>query len=102
MFFIKRADHTRSSQIFSRDPEHRIQFFLDSLIKRHGYRHNAEYHDRQHRDRHHEDHRRFPVDRKRHDHCAKDDKRGAEEQTQKHIDAVLCLIDITGHTGDER
>ena len=37
-----------------------------------------------------------------HNHSTKDNKRRTQKQPQEHIDAVLHLINITGHTGDER
>ena len=46
------------------------------------------------------DERRRPVHRERHDHRAEHDERRAQQQTQRHVDARLHLIDVARHAGD--
>ena len=42
------------------------------------------------------------MNRKSHDHGTENNKRAAQKQPQKHIQSVLHLINITGHTSNQR
>ncbi len=102
LFLIKGADHTASGQIFPCNTQHRIQRILHFFIERNTHKHNPEHHYREQRDCHHKNQRRLHINCESHNHRAEHDKRGTEKQTQHQIDAVLYLIDIACHAGDQR
>ena len=62
----------------------------------------AEHDGEQRRDRHDEDERGLRIDSEGHDHCAEHDKRRAQQEPQREIQAILHLIHVAGEAREER
>ena len=102
LFQTKCTNHTDTGKIFTGQPKHLVKGSLHPPIQRHGPDHNAKYDHRKHRDRYNKDHCRFHIHRKCHNHRTKHNERRTQKQTQHQIHAGLHLVDITGHSGNQR
>ena len=94
-------DDPNAGEVFPGNAGHAVQLRLRLFIKRHGERHNAEHHQAQKRNGRRKDQRGLPVNGEGHHHGAKHHKGAAQQQAQGHIDAVLHLVHVAGHAGDE-
>ena len=94
------ADGTDTRQILSCNGGHAVQSVLYLLIEGYAAQHDTEDHDGQEGDRPYENERQPCVDRKGHDHGAKDDDGGAEQETEGDVHARLELVYVAGHAGD--
>ena len=97
----KGPDDPHASEVFPGNAGHAVQLRLRLFIKRHGERHNTEHHQAQKRNGRREDQRGLPVNGKGHYHGAEHHKGAAQQQAQGHVDAVLHLVHVAGHAGDE-
>ena len=100
LFLMEGTDDTHTGQIFSCHAKHTVELRLYLLVQRHRPYHDAEHNDGKKRNRHYKDQRALHIDRKRHDHRAKDNDRGTEKESEHHIHTRLHLIDVAGHAGD--
>ena len=100
-FLIKGAHDTHTGQVLAGQAQHAVQTVLHRFIQGPRGCHDAEHHHAQQRDGDNKDQRGPGVDRKGHDHGTDDHERAAQEQAQKQVQAVLHLIHVAGHAGDE-
>ena len=95
------ANHPCPRQILSGSAQHSVQPGLYFFIHGHGNHHDPKHHNGQNRYGHHKNKGRPGINEKRHDHGAKHDKGRTKKQPQHHIDAILHLIHIGSHPGDQ-
>ena len=100
-FPAKGTNHSDTVQVFPGCSGNIIQIFLCLLVFGIRDLHNTKYDHKQHSDRRHKNQRQLGIEGKDHDHSAEHDKRRPQKQAQEHIDAVLHLVDIAGHAGDQ-
>ena len=101
LFPAKGPDDPHAGQVLPGVPQHPVQAGLHLFVPGHGPQHDAEHHHRQQGDRHYKDQRRGHIDGKGHHHGPKHHKGGAQQQPQGQVQAVLHLVDVTGHAGDQ-
>ena len=80
---------------------HILQSGLDPPVQRHGHKHNAENNHAQQRNHPGKYQSGLEIDGKGHDHGAEHHKRRPEQQPQGQIHAILHLVDIRCHPGNE-
>ena len=94
--------HARAHVVFTGQQSDFVQTVLGIMVDGHRGAHNQINDQRDHDSRRHEQQCQPRADGVRHDQRANYDKRAAQQQAQRQVDAVLHLVDITGHAGDKR
>ncbi len=93
--------HPHPGEVLPGQAEHAVQLILISAVHGTGQPHEPEHNQAEDRYRHHKHQSYLPVNGKGQHHTAKDDEGGAHKQPQKHIQAVLHLVNIAGQPGDK-
>ena len=96
------AHHSCSGEVFTGDAEKRVKLFLHLFIKRYAYEHNGKHDRRKKRNGDDEHKRRLHVNGKRHDDSAENDKRRAQDKTQREVYTCLYLVNVSGKPGEQR
>ena len=98
----KGTHHAGAHIVFAGQERNAVQMVLGIAVDGHRGAHNSPDDQRDHRRYNQKQHRQPRADGKRHCQRTQHDKRGAQQKAQCQVDAVLHLIDITGHPGDQR
>ena len=96
------TDDADAVEIFARRAEDAVELFLHPAIERDAGKHDRKHDGKQCRDRHDEDERGLRIDSEGHDHRAEHDKRRAQQEPQREIQAILHLIHVAGEAREER
>ena len=101
IFLAERAHNADAGEVLTRNSELFVEPCLNLLVKRKAPQHDSEDNNGKHRYSRNEYKRRLNVDSKRHYHSAEYHKRRAQQQTERKVYAVLYLVHIAGHSGNE-
>ena len=98
----KGTHHARADVVFARQQRHTVQAVLGLMVDGHGHAHDGPYNKRHHDRNTDEKQRQLRADGERHNKRTDHDERRAQQQTQRQVDAVLHLVDVARHAGDQR
>ena len=98
----ERTDHADAGQIFACGIGHAVKLCLHLAVERNRREHDRKYCGCQQGNGHSKDQCRLHIDRECHNHRAEHDKRRAQQQPDRQIDAGLHLGKIAGHARNER
>ena len=103
MFFLpKGADHSDAGEIFPCDAKHLVQPSLNLFEHGDTDEHDTKNDHGKYGNYHHENERRLYIHGKGHDHGPENNKGRAQKQAQHQINAGLYLVDVAGHSCDQR
>ena len=98
----ERADNPVAAEILPREQRQSVEPRLDPLIKRKRAPHNEPQNQSDNRRRAEENQRNLQVDKARHNKRADNQKRRSQQKPHSHRDIRLNVVDIRGHTRDQR
>ena len=87
--------------VFAGQQRHAIQAILCLVVDRHRHAHDGPYDERHHNRHADKQQRQLRADGERHNQRTDNDERRTQQQAQRQVNAVLHLIDVAGHTGDQ-
>ena len=94
--------HAGTHVVFAGQQGHTVHAVLGLMVDGHGQTHNAPDDERYHNRHQHKEQCQLRADGERHDERTQHNERAAQQQTQRQVYAVLHLIDVTGHTRNQR
>ena len=102
LFGVESTDNSCGGQILFCKTSYVVELGLNALIFGHSKRKYECQKPRNDQSRRNEDKREFDIDYHCHNDCAHCDKRRTQNKADKHKHRLLSLVDVAGHSRDER